>query len=171
MRAASASMAHAAAACTLPREANGSTTMLTLHHHAATRLFVGTLPLLSCAVALVLRDLALAPSNNGLAAACAVALGSCLVAEAVCITLVRRGGVAATARVAKLAAALYLLPAAAVAHAALTAVRRGGAIAKIAAAECTWSAFVAPLGAPFFAQGGAADGGCVDGAARLARRR
>ena len=116
--------------------------MPTLHHHAATRLFVGTLPLLSCAVALALRDLAHSPTD-GLADARAAALASCLVAEALCFTLVRRGGVAATARVAKLAAALYVLPAAAVAHAALTAARDGGvgAAALVAAAQRAWSAF------------------------------
>ena len=130
--------------------------MPTLHHHAATRLTVGTLPLLSCAVSLVLHDLLLSRDlpRDGLAAARAAALVSCLIAEAVCVTLVRRGGVAATARVAKLAAALYVLPAAAVAHAAFA----GGAgpvtiAAKVAAVERAWAAFVA-LGAPFFALSG-----------------
>jgi len=147
-----------------PSFGNGGGAMPALHHHAATRLFVGTLPLLSCAAALVARDAA-APRIDGLAAARFATFCCLLAAECAALVVLRRGGAAATARVACLAAAMHALPAAAVAHAALAAARRAPpchdaqtsaecSLAAVAAAERAWTSFLLPLGAPLLALSG-----------------
>jgi hypothetical protein len=131
-----------------------------LHHHAATRLAVGTLPCVACALALAARD-ALARlsalgagtgTNNLLAvvpALCVLALAAA--AEAFVLAQLRTGGPRATLRVALCAAALFLALAPLLASHGLARCVVPTVPTPTAATTCADGVFVsllAPVGAP-----------------------